>query len=137
MFICSYNTVGEFHVREQPRFTQRDLKDDAVVILDTVQRLFVWRGERSSLSKREQALDAAKKYHEAHGVAEEIIEVDAGAEPAAFKAAFHAWKGVVKAFSDPYAERLEQRRKTGLLGDQAALIGRVVEDHERQKLLGK
>ena len=95
-------------------FTQEDLADDDVFILDTFTQVFVWVGSTASTKEKEGAMDIAQKYLAActDGRDEDtpIIRIAAGSEPPIFTCNFQGWKEASAGFVDPYEARLAQLR---------------------------
>ena len=54
--------TGSFKVQEIDRFTQEDLIDDDIMILDTYTQLFVWVGSRSSDEEKQKSFDFAVRF---------------------------------------------------------------------------
>ena len=86
---------GIIVVEEIVKFTQDDLDNDHVVIVDGFNHLFVWFGDKASPAEKEFALDTAQMY-----VAESSKGHDASVplrvtyphdEPVIFMKHFHGW----------------------------------------------
>lgn len=95
-------------------FTQEDLANDDVFILDSHTQVFVWVGGDASKKEKEGAMDIAQKYIDASASGRDadtpIIRVDAGSEPPIFTCNFQGWKTAAAGFVDPYEQRLAQLR---------------------------
>jgi hypothetical protein len=96
-------------------FTQDDLANDDVFILDTHTQVFVWVGGDASKKEKEGALGIAQKYIDASASGRDadtpIIRVDAGAEAPIFTCNFQGWKASAAGFVDPYEARLAKLRE--------------------------
>jgi hypothetical protein len=125
-FACSFIS-GEFEVEPVPHFSQRDLKEEGVVILDTAQRVYVWYGAKSVPQQQRAALDTGRRYLDSTTatVLEEVYDTK---EPLLFTAAFQdkgGWERK-KVWEDPRERRLREMREAG--NDcMAGLVGRVIE----------
>ena len=58
LFHCS-NASGRFRVEEVLDFTQEDLEEDDVMILDAWKELFVWVGESARKEEKQEAIKTA------------------------------------------------------------------------------
>ena len=58
LFHCS-NASGRFRVEEVLDFTQQDLEEDDVMILDAWKELFVWVGESARKEEKHEAIKTA------------------------------------------------------------------------------
>lgn len=95
LFVCS-NTSGRFSVEEIRNFSQDDLVEGDIAILDTFDEIFVWIGKKSNAIEKKEALKAATQYLKAdpHGRTERnthLLQVKQGLEPAHFTSHFHGW----------------------------------------------
>jgi hypothetical protein len=107
--------TGSFKVQEIDQFTQEDLIDDDIMILDTYTQLFVWVGSRSSDEEKQKSFDFAVRFcNEACDGREAnipIIKVKAGEEPIFFTCHFHAWDSELakkNTFNDPYEQIMKE-----------------------------
>jgi hypothetical protein len=129
-FSCSF-VSGEFEVEPVAHFSQRDLKEEGVVILDTAARVYVWYGAKSVPQQQRAALDTGRRYLDSTTatVLEEIYDMK---EPLLFTAAFQdkgGWERK-KVWEDPRERRLREMREAG--NDcWAGLVGRVVESPDK------
>lgn len=121
LFQCS-NATGSFRVDEIPNYTQEDLIDDDVMLLDTFTTVFVWVGSQSNDTEKSESLKTAQAYidHATDGRDADtpIIRIRAGREPKLFTQHFLGWDPEMtkrNMFVDPYQARLAE-----LHGDEDA-----------------
>ncbi|KAF7240355.1 Advillin [Varanus komodoensis] len=97
LFECS-NKTGRFIVIEITDFTQEDLSESDVMLLDTWDQIFLWIGKEASVVERKEALTTAQEYLQTHPSGREtdtpILIIKQGFEPPTFTGWFLAW--------DPY-----------------------------------
>lgn len=76
-------------------FSQRDLVDTDVMILDAYHEVFIWYGKNSSIAERNMSNTVAKEYvataTDGRPETIPITPVDAKKEPISFKCHFHGW----------------------------------------------
>ncbi len=104
---------GVFNVEEIDNFTQDDLCNDDVYLLDMYTQLFVWIGGGSTEEERQKASEIAQNYvsHATDGRDKgiSITTVYAGFEPAMFTQHFLPWDPAYaekRSFKDPYSVKL-------------------------------
>lgn len=94
LFQCC-NLTGAFQVEEVPEFTQSDLSDDDVYLLDAYTAVFLWIGNGSNEAERSKGDEFVKQYLEAAKDGRDtdvpIIHVKAGLEPIIFTTYFVPW----------------------------------------------
>ncbi|XP_040208197.1 adseverin [Rana temporaria] len=95
LFGCS-NKTGRFVIEEVPgEFTQEDLAEDDVMLLDSWEQLFLWIGKDANEVERKESLKSAKQYIETDPSGRDkgipIITVKQGHEPPTFTGWFLAW----------------------------------------------
>ncbi|XP_038654497.1 advillin [Scyliorhinus canicula] len=94
LFECS-NQTGRFIMTEIFAFTQEDLDEDDVMLLDTWEEVFLWLGQSANAYERKQAEMLAKEYLQTHPAGRDldtpIITVKQGSEPLTFTGWFNAW----------------------------------------------
>ncbi|KAM8966555.1 scinderin-like [Pelodytes ibericus] len=95
LFGCSDKT-GRFIIEEVPgEFTQEDLAEDDVMMLDTWEQIFLWLGKDSNEREKRESLLAAHKYIESDPSGRDkripITTVKQGFEPPTFTGWFLAW----------------------------------------------
>ena len=96
LFQCS-NASGYFFVSEIFNFSQDDLMNDDIMLLDTYSSIWVWIGNKSNKFEKKGALGSAEKYlqsikDERDKDQVQFIEVEAGKEPPAFTVNFSDWR---------------------------------------------
>jgi len=112
LFQCSDKT-GVFKVFEIFNFTQDDLDNDDVMLLDAFEEVFVWVGKNASKREREMANQVAKDYikqsDDGRNQDSPVYIVEAGAEPLEFTVFFHGWDDeVARSGEDIYERKLKQ-----------------------------
>ncbi|XP_026163850.1 advillin [Mastacembelus armatus] len=94
LFECS-NKTGRFIVTEVTQFTQDDLSEDDVMLLDTWDQVFLWIGKEANEAERKEAVITSQEYLKTHPGARDpdtsIILVKQGFEPPTFTGWFTAW----------------------------------------------
>jgi len=109
LFHCSTNG-GHFHVEEIFNFSQDDLIDDDVMILDTYTEVFVWVGNKSSREEKDTALttalDFVTKAPDGRSADTPIYKVTPGGEPPNFTCHFLGWNPARIMAEDPYADAM-------------------------------
>jgi len=111
LFQCTTAKTGAFKVEEMANFSQDDLINDDVMILDSYSEVFVWVGHDSTKEERDNAfkaaLDYVKNVNDGRSKDTPVFKVMAGSEPPNFTCHFHGWddKKALQ-FDDPYAKAL-------------------------------
>ncbi|KAJ8358523.1 hypothetical protein SKAU_G00150480 [Synaphobranchus kaupii] len=94
LFECS-NKTGRFIVTEVTQFTQDDLSEDDVMLLDTWDQVFLWIGSEAKEEERKEALVTSQEYLRTHPGSRDldtsIIILKQGFEPPTFTGWFTAW----------------------------------------------
>ncbi|NWS58948.1 VILI protein, partial [Chunga burmeisteri] len=94
LFECS-NKTGTFLATEIVDFTQDDLEEDDVYLLDTWDQVFFWIGKDANESEKEAAAVMVQEYLRSHPSGRDldtpIIVVKQGHEPPTFTGWFLAW----------------------------------------------
>uniref|UniRef100_A0A663DRR1 Villin-1 n=1 Tax=Aquila chrysaetos chrysaetos TaxID=223781 RepID=A0A663DRR1_AQUCH len=94
LFECS-NKTGTFMATEIVDFTQDDLEEDDVYLLDTWDQVFFWIGKGANESEKEAAAVMVQEYLWSHPSGRDldtpIIVVKQGHEPPTFTGWFPAW----------------------------------------------
>ncbi|NXE78610.1 VILI protein, partial [Cochlearius cochlearius] len=118
LFECS-NKTGTFLATEIVDFTQDDLNEDDVYLLDTWDQVFFWIGKSANESEKEAAAAMAQEYLRSHPSGRDldtpIIVVKQGHEPPTFTGWFLAW--------DPlnWADKKSYEEQRAELGDDSSL----------------
>jgi hypothetical protein len=104
-------------------FTQEDLLDDDVFLLDTFTQVFVWVGNGSTEEEKAKSSELSQKYiaqaNDGRDLDCPVVMVNSGSEPLMFTSQFVGWDPAFferNKFADPYAARLaklneEKKRK--------------------------
>ncbi|XP_035662029.1 advillin-like isoform X2 [Branchiostoma floridae] len=94
LFLVS-NATGRVVVDEISDFTQDDLEEDDVMILDTWDQVFVWIGADANVTEKQESLRITKEYLDTDPSGRDpdtpIIKVKMGFEPPTFTGWFLAW----------------------------------------------
>ncbi|XP_062979609.1 scinderin [Elgaria multicarinata webbii] len=95
LYGCS-NKTGRFIIEEVPgEFTQDDLAEDDVMLLDTWDQVFVWIGKDANELERTESVKSAKRYIETDPSGRDkgtpLVIVQQGYEPPTFTGWFLAW----------------------------------------------
>ncbi|CAN8218627.1 unnamed protein product [Coccothraustes coccothraustes] len=118
LFECS-NKTGTFLATEIIDFTQDDLEESDVYLLDTWDQVFLWIGKGANESEKEAAAVTAQEYLRSHPSGRDldtpIIVVKQGYEPPTFTGWFLAW--------DPlnWDDRKSYETLRAELGDESSL----------------
>ncbi|KAM6078165.1 villin-1 isoform 2-T4 [Theristicus caerulescens] len=118
LFECS-NKTGTFLATEIVDFTQDDLEENEVYLLDTWDQVFFWIGKGANESEKEAAAVMAQEYLRSHpsgrSLDTPIIVVKQGYEPPTFTGWFLAW--------DPlnWADKKSYEALKAELGDESSL----------------
>ncbi len=99
LFHCS-NAKGKFRVEEVHSFSQEDLSDEDVFLLDAHDSLYVWVGSKANKDEILEAAEFAERYvKEADDGREDgcpVTRVSAGFEPVLFTQHFIGWNPMVR-----------------------------------------
>uniref|UniRef100_A0A4W3I1K7 Macrophage-capping protein n=1 Tax=Callorhinchus milii TaxID=7868 RepID=A0A4W3I1K7_CALMI len=95
LFGCS-NKTGRFIIEEVPgEFTQDDLVEDDVMLLDVWDQVFIWIGNEANEVERKESIKKAKQYIETDPSGRDggtpIIIIKQGYEPPTFTGWFLGW----------------------------------------------
>jgi len=116
LFQCS-NASGSFTVEEIFNFTQEDLDQNDIFLLDTFNEVYVWVGDKSNDTEKKMSFQTAIEYVEKSddGRSKDtpIIKVVAGHEPKLFTCHFLGWDPVrAAAKEDPAEAKLRTAKGT-------------------------
>lgn len=112
--ICDAQVGGAgVKVEEIFNFSQDDLCEDDIMMLDTNREVFLWIGRGANENEKAEAQNVAAKYVEAAVKTDgrdpdtPVMKVSAGNEPTLFTCHFHGWDSKkAAAFVDPYEAKL-------------------------------
>ncbi|XP_072927458.1 advillin isoform X2 [Hemitrygon akajei] len=94
LFECS-NKTGRFIASEITNFTQDDLSEDDVMLLDTWDQVFLWIGKNANETEKRLSLTTVQEYLKTHPSDRDldtpIIIIKQGFEPPTFTGWFVAW----------------------------------------------
>uniref|UniRef100_A0A673J252 Advillin-like n=1 Tax=Sinocyclocheilus rhinocerous TaxID=307959 RepID=A0A673J252_9TELE len=94
LFECS-NQTGRFLVTEVADFTQDDLDEDDVMLLDTWEEIFLWIGNSANQYETQESYSSAVEYLKTHPAGRDpgtpVSTVKQGYEPPTFTGWFNAW----------------------------------------------
>ncbi|KAM7005649.1 advillin [Tautogolabrus adspersus] len=94
LFECS-NKTGRFIVTEVTQFTQDDLNEDDVMLLDTWDQVFLWIGKEANEIERKESVVTSQEYLRTHPGDRDpdtpIVLIKQGFEPPTFTGWFTAW----------------------------------------------
>ncbi|KAE8298710.1 Advillin p92 [Larimichthys crocea] len=119
LFECS-NKTGRFIVTEVTQFTQDDLNEDDVMLLDTWDQVILWIGKEANEVERKEAVVTSREYLRTHPGGRDpdtsIVLIKQGFEPPTFTGWFMAW--------DPskWSRGLSYEELKKELGDDAAPV---------------
>jgi len=116
LFHCTTAKTGSFKIDEIFNYTQEDLINDDVIILDAYSEVFVWVGHDSTKEERDNAFKAALEYvkniKDGRSPNTPVFKVMAGGEPPNFTCHFHGWDDKkASQFEDPYLKALNAMGK--------------------------
>uniref|UniRef100_G3N5W3 Gelsolin-like domain-containing protein n=1 Tax=Gasterosteus aculeatus aculeatus TaxID=481459 RepID=G3N5W3_GASAC len=105
LFECS-NKTGCFIVNEVTQFTQDDLIEDDVMLLDTWDQVFLWIGKEANEVERKESVVTSQEYLRTHPGTRDpdtpVLLIKQGFEPPTFTGWFTAW--------DPFKWNKKQHR---------------------------
>ncbi|XP_019942077.2 advillin [Paralichthys olivaceus] len=124
LFECS-NKTGRFIVTEVTQFTQDDLSEDDVMLLDTWDQVFFWTGKEANEVERKEAVVTSQEYLHTHPGNRDpdtpIVLVKQGFEPPTFTGWFTAWDPSKWSGGKSYEELKKE------LGDEVSSVHITVE----------
>ncbi|KAF6215173.1 hypothetical protein GE061_009924 [Apolygus lucorum] len=116
LFHCS-NASGTFKVEETMNFSQSDLIEEDVMILDVFHTIFIWIGRKANKEEKSKALEFASEYLETDPCKRSpdlpVVLIQQGFEPPLFSGFFPSWDPsfwkMEKTFEDIRRELDEQK----------------------------
>ncbi|KAJ0023685.1 hypothetical protein NQD34_003584 [Periophthalmus magnuspinnatus] len=94
LFECS-NKTGRFIASEIAQFTQDDLSEDDVMLLDTWDQIFLWIGKDANEEERKESVPTSQEYLRTHPGDRDpetpIVLIKQGFEPPTFTGWFAGW----------------------------------------------
>ncbi|KAF7693018.1 advillin [Silurus meridionalis] len=94
LFECS-NKTGKFIVTEISQFTQDDLNETDVMLLDTWDQVFLWIGSQANDTEKKESITTCQEYLRTHPGMRDldtpIVLIKQGFEPPTFTGWFLAW----------------------------------------------
>lgn len=126
LFHCTTASRGYFTVEEIPDFSQEDLINDDVMLLDAYDEIYVWVGHDATKEERDKAITTALEYvknaKDGRSADTPIFKVLAGSEPPNFTCHFHGWNDEKASnFADPYLKKLGQLKTSSGESKQPAV----------------
>uniref|UniRef100_M3ZMB7 Advillin n=1 Tax=Xiphophorus maculatus TaxID=8083 RepID=M3ZMB7_XIPMA len=119
LFECS-NKTGRFIVSEVAQFTQDDLSEDDVMLLDTWDQLILWIGKEANEVERKEAVVTSQEYLRTHPGDRDpdtpIVLIKQGFEPPTFTGWFAAWDPSKWSVSLSDAKHLSDADFTSIFG---------------------
>jgi villin 1/advillin len=107
LFQCS-NASGQFTVEEIFNYSQDDLDQNDIFILDTYTEVYVWVGDKSNATEKKMAFETAVEYvknaTDGRSPDTPILKLVAGHEPKLFTCHFLGWDPVRAAAKEDPAE---------------------------------
>ncbi|XP_068226728.1 gelsolin, cytoplasmic isoform X2 [Palaemon carinicauda] len=96
LFHCTISPAGCLRVHEVSNFSQEDLNEDDVMVLDSGDEVYIWVGQGSDDQEKEKAFTMAENYIRTDPTERTLsstvlVRVNQGEEPAAFTSIFPAW----------------------------------------------
>ncbi|XP_068576392.1 advillin [Cebidichthys violaceus] len=124
LFECS-NKTGRFIVTEVTHFTQDDLNEDDVMLLDTWDQVILWIGKETNEVERKESVVTSQEYLRTHPGARDpdtpIVLIKQGFEPPTFTGWFTAWDPSKWSGGKSYEELKKE------LGEEAAPVNVTTE----------
>jgi len=115
LFQCTDRT-GVFKVMEIPGFSQDDLDDDDVMLLDAFNAVFVWVGSHATENEKNSAKEVAAEYvkqaDDGRDTDAPIYVLNAGSEPLQFTVYFAGWDDE-RMSNDIYSRKLTALKLEG------------------------
>uniref|UniRef100_A0A671RGE8 Advillin-like n=1 Tax=Sinocyclocheilus anshuiensis TaxID=1608454 RepID=A0A671RGE8_9TELE len=133
LFECS-NQTGRFLVTEVADFTQDDLDEDDVMLLDTWEEIFLWIGNSANQYETQESYSSAVEYLKTHPAGRDpgtpVSTVKQGYEPPTFTGWFNAWD------AHKWSGGLSYEEMKSKLGDISQITVEYLTDAEFENLFG-
>uniref|UniRef100_A0A6I8NEL5 Villin-1 n=1 Tax=Ornithorhynchus anatinus TaxID=9258 RepID=A0A6I8NEL5_ORNAN len=127
LFECS-NKTGRFLATEVTDFTQDDLDEGDVYLLDAWDQVFFWVGKNSNSEEKEAAASTAQEYLKTHPSGRDlgtpIVVVRQGHEPPTFTGWFLAWDPFKWTNSKSYED---QKAELGNIGNLSQITAEITD----------
>ncbi|KAK9529182.1 hypothetical protein VZT92_013295 [Zoarces viviparus] len=124
LFECS-NKTGRFIVTEVTQFTQDDLNEDDVMLLDIWDQVILWIGKETNEVERKESVVTSQEYLRTHPGARDpdtpVVLIKQGFEPPTFTGWFTAWDTSKWSGGKSYEELKKE------LGEEAAPVNVTTE----------
>uniref|UniRef100_A0A672REM2 Villin like n=1 Tax=Sinocyclocheilus grahami TaxID=75366 RepID=A0A672REM2_SINGR len=133
LFECS-NQTGRFLVTEVADFTQDDLDEDDVMLLDTWEEIFLWIGNSANQYETQESYSSAVEYLKTHPAGRDpgtpVSTVKQAYEPPTFTGWFNAWD------AHKWSGGLSYEEMKSKLGDISQITVEYLTDAEFENLFG-
>jgi hypothetical protein len=105
------DATGRLKIEEIPMFSQEDLNEEDVMVLDTGIDVMAWVGNMASDNEKKGVTGIVDKYLEACGRdPTTVLFIKQEAEPPIFTCHFTPWSDEVETFEDVYAAKLKKMK---------------------------
>merc|ERR1719201_1267317 len=106
------NATGRLKIEEIPLFTQADLVEEDLMLLDSGAEVMVWVGNGANDDEKKEAPALVDKYLALQErVDTSVMFIQQGSEPPAFTRNFVPWVEQTESFEDYYAQKEAELRK--------------------------
>lgn len=138
LFQCS-NSTGALTIDPVFDFSQADLTEEDVFLLDSFTTVFVWIGSEANAVEKAGAKEAAGAYIKQNGYEADtpVITIKSGSEPAIFTCNFLGWDAAAKTkFVDPYEAKLAALKAANPADDEPAAAADISDAPSPRKSVG-
>eukprot|EP00455_Lapot_gusevi_P039060 TRINITY_DN4376_c0_g3_i7.p1 TRINITY_DN4376_c0_g3~~TRINITY_DN4376_c0_g3_i7.p1 ORF type:complete len:181 (-),score=66.19 TRINITY_DN4376_c0_g3_i7:548-1066(-) len=121
-FLTCSLASGQFRVEDIPRFTQDDLVNEHVAMIDAYYNLYIWEGLSAHPEEKYLTMELALRYTDILRDREPergdfpIVLIKPGKEPVEFTAMFHGWEKDRLVHNNSYIEKHAHLESRGLKG---------------------
>ncbi|XP_026857817.2 advillin isoform X2 [Electrophorus electricus] len=146
LFECS-NKTGRFTVTEIAQFTQEDLSEDDVMLLDTWDQVLLWIGNQANEVEHQESVVTCQEYLRTHPGSRDcdtpILLVKQGFEPPTFTGWFTAWDPTKWSGGKSYEQLKEELgdvtslKKITTNANQASLEKKTYQPYPPEMLVNK